>query len=245
MMIRTLTRSLHVFLFLIVSNAQASPPIGAVVQNWHYDPVTKQLSIHVVNISNKDITGYSMSVTVKYANGTSAFSEMTEDFLPLMASFDSEELRRQYGNGTFAAGTSRDQVVPQTQDVRDVSATVDVVAYADRTADVENSRAFDHLTAARKGMLLATQQADEVLKQALASPNPNAAAAKELTRLADVSKGRSGSLNAKDPESRMEFALRGLASRAETSDLTQLIKDGEARIAFYAPHTQLVKGGQQ
>jgi hypothetical protein len=229
-------------LALMVPNAQASPPIGVMVQNWHYDPVTKQLSIHVVNISNKDVTGYNMSVTVKYANGTSAFSEMTEDFLPLMASFNNEELRRQYGNGTFAAGTSRDQVVPQSQDVRDVTATVDVVVYAN-TADVENSRAFGHLMATRKGMLLATQQADEVLKQALASPNPNAAAAKELTRLADVSKGRGGSPN--DPESQMEFALRGLASRAATSDLTQLIKDDEARIAFYAPHVQLVKGRQQ
>jgi len=55
-MIRTLTRSLYVFLFLIVFNVQASPPIGAIVQTWHYDPVTKQLSIHVVNVSNKDIT---------------------------------------------------------------------------------------------------------------------------------------------------------------------------------------------
>ncbi len=241
-MIRTLTRSLYVFLFLIVFNVQASPPIGAIVQTWHYDPVTKQLSIHVVNVSNKDITGYNLSITVKYANGTSTFSEMTEDFLPLMASVNSEELHRQYGNGTFAAGTSRDQVVPQTLDVRDVSAIVDVVAYAD-TADVENGRAFSHLIATRKGMLLATQQANEVLKEALALPNPNAAAAKELTRLADVSKGRSGSLN--DPESHMEFALRGLASRAQTSDLTQLLKEGESRIVFYAPHTQLVKGGQQ
>ena len=243
-MIHTLAR--YAFLLLIAFTVQASPPIGAVVQTWHYDVTTKQLTIRIANTSSKEITAYNLSVAIRFVNGTSNSSEMTEDLLPLMATVsvvNSDELRQQYGNGTFGVGTTRDQVIPQTQDVRDVYAIVDVVAYADRTADVQNARAFNHLVAARKGMLLAVQQANGVIKQALGSPDPNAAAAKELTRLADVSKGRSGPPN--EPESHLEFTLRELASRAQTSDLNQLIKDGEARIAFYAPQAQLVKGGQQ
>src|SRR5260370_30911676 len=47
------------------SPLRASPPIGAVVQTWHYDPVTKQLTIRVVNTSRKDITPFNISVTLK------------------------------------------------------------------------------------------------------------------------------------------------------------------------------------
>jgi len=38
------------------------------------------------------------------------------------------------GNGAFAAGTSRDVVLPQAKEIADVEAFVDMVVYADCTA---------------------------------------------------------------------------------------------------------------
>jgi hypothetical protein len=226
-------------LILLAQSLRASPPIGAEVQNWHYDPLAKALTVRVENTSQKDITAFNLSVTEKYADGTSNFSERTTDYLPLMASVSQfEELRQQHGNGTFAAGTSRDVTIPEPKDVADVSIIPDVVVYADLTADVTNERAFNHIVDGRKEVALATQQANQALKDALAAPDPKGAAVKELTRLADVAKGSGNGL--------AEITLRGVAQNVKRADdLAPLIKDGEARTALYASHSQLVRGGQQ
>ncbi len=219
---------------------RGSPPgvPGAVVQSWHYDPTTKQVTVRLVNTSSKDITAFNLSVTEKYADGTADSSERMTDYLPLMASVAAQSGLQQYGNGTFPAGTSRDVTFPETKDPVDVSVTVDVVAYADHTADATNQRAFSNLVSNRKDMVLATQQANKVIKNALATPNPKDAAVKELKRLADVAKAQGGGL--------FEMTLRGhIQSAQQAPDLAALIKEGETRIAIYAPHTQLVKGGQQ
>jgi len=177
---------------------RASPPIGAVVQTWRYDEATRQVVMRVVNTSGKDITAFNISITMKRPDGSADFSEVTEDFLPLMASVqESSDLQQKYGNGTFAAGTNRDETIPQVKGVTDVVAILDVVAYSDSTADVQNERAFNHLVVRRKGKLLAMQKANEVIQQVLADPkvaNPSVAVATELTRLADVSHGLNRSL---------------------------------------------------
>jgi hypothetical protein len=238
-MIRSLVYGLVlVFLFASASQAQ-SPPIGAVVQTWRYDAATKQLVVRVVNTSGKDITALNLSVTEKYADGTTNLSERTTDYLPLMASIEaSPGLQLKYGNGTFAAGSSRDIAIPEPKDVVDASIILDMVAYADRSADVTNERAFSHLVADRKEILSAMQQANQAMKDALATPDPKSSAVKELTRLADVAKGSGGG-------GLTELTLRGLVQNAESIDVTALIKDGETRAVIFAAHAQLVKGGQR
>jgi hypothetical protein len=51
----------------------------------------------------------------------------------------------------FAAGTSRLQHIPETKDISDVTAVVDMVIYADRTADVQNERAFRKTNGSSEG----------------------------------------------------------------------------------------------
>jgi hypothetical protein len=219
---------------------RASPPIGVVVQTWHYDPQTRIVTVRIANTSDKDITAFNLSVTEKYADGTVNSSEKMTDYLPLMATiqqFQAEGLSPQ-GNGTFPAKTSRDVTFPVAKDPKDVLIAVDMVAYADHTADVTNERAFTHLLSSRKELVLATQQANQVIKDALTTPNPKDAAVKELKRLADVA--RSGGRNL------AEATLRShMQSAQQAPDLGKLIKDGESRIAVYTSHTQVVKGGQQ
>lgn len=232
---------LAVALLFSVQHLAQSAPIGAVVQTWRYDPQTHSVIVRLLNESDKDITAFNLSVTEKYADGKVAASEKMTDYLPLMASVaasQSEEMVKKYGNGTFAANTSRDVSLPAPNQPIDVSVTLDMVAYADQTTEVINGRAFDNLVASRKAMVLAIQQANKAIKDALSAPNPRDAAVKELTRLADVAKTQGGGI----PE--MAFRERAQNAR-QAMDLATLAKESEVRLAVYTPHAQLVKGGRQ
>src|SRR5216683_75898 len=55
-------------LFLAVT-VRASPPMGAVVQTWHYDPQSSAVTVSIVNTSHKDITAYNISIKETYADG--------------------------------------------------------------------------------------------------------------------------------------------------------------------------------
>ena len=241
------------------SPLRASPPIGAVVQTWRYDEATRQVVMRVVNTSGKDITAFNISITMKRPDGSADFSEVTEDFLPLMVSVqESGDLRQRYGNGTFAAGTNRDETIPQIKGVKDVVAILDVVAYSDSTADVQNERAFNHLVVRRKGKLLAMQKANEVIQQVLADPkvaNPSVAVATELTRLADVSHGlnrflQEGQVVPQEIDLRTAAAnlrnARVTASRkgmTERGYLEKYVAESQNRLAITSAQVNLTKTG--
>jgi hypothetical protein len=230
-MLKRLPYLMLMFLALALAPLRGSPPIGAVVQTWRYDAAAQQVVVSVSNKSNKDITAFNLSVTERYADGTANSFENMTDYLPLVAVAAN--------NGTFPAGTSRDVTLPDAKNPISVSIIVDMVAYADHTADVQNEKAFNHLVSNRKEIVLATQQANKAIKDALAAPNPKDAAVKELTRLANVAKAQGGG-------GITEMTLRGhIQSAQQSQDLAVLAKDGEARIAILVPHTQLVKGGQR
>lgn len=101
-------------------------------------------SDYSVNTTDKDVTTFNLFVTVQY-DGHRDLMNMTEAFLPLMltmATNTSEELRQRNGNGTVAAKTSRDKVVPLDGDVKSVVAVADMVVFADRSAETQNFRSL-------------------------------------------------------------------------------------------------------
>jgi hypothetical protein len=229
---------------------QASPPatIGATVQTWHYDIATKTLTLRILNTSHKDITAYNISLTVKYVDGTTNFAENSRDFLPLMGSMaemeaagGDEEMRQRYGNGAFAAGTLRDDVFPaQPKDVADVTAVIDVVAYSDATADVDNDRAFNHLALSRRARDETTRKVNEVIQRALADPNvtdPTANAVAELKRLADVSHTQLQHL-APGQVVLQEMDLRSAIRDLEGSDASASHTPKRDYLAKYVAHNQ-------
>jgi hypothetical protein len=235
-------------MLLCAFSLRASPPIGAAVASWNYDAAKKMLTLQIVNMSGKDITAFHMLLTITYADGSTASQAMSEDYLPLMATAsiaaEDADFRSRYGNGTFAAGTKRDKVVSATKDVRSVNGVVDVVAYADQTADVSNDEAFNHLLTMRKGMLLAAQRASDAVKGAAAEADPKAAAATEIERLAKAAGGRNRG-TADDPEMYTDMFLHQLSSNARSaSDLAEFTRHNEMRIATLTPHTQLKKAVQ-
>jgi len=156
---------------------------------------------------------------------------------------------------TFAAGTNRDQIDFVTKDVSDIDAIVDVVAYADGTAQlVDNDRAFKNLVAERKGPVLAMEKMIEVVKGVLADPmvtSPFDAALRQLIPLAESANVKNGS--PEDPEHEagvhlrmavqdfqsMQRPLWSRITMTEREWLTQYVQSQEKRIELMKRHCEL------
>ncbi len=159
------------------------------------------------------------------------------------------------GNGTFAAGTTHDYVMGGGKDIADIEAVVDVVAYADGTADVQNDRAFNNLMALRKGQLMAMQKMTEVAKNVLADPmasSPIAEALRELTPFVsdapqnrppedpELQKARSLSTDVRFLQAVQKSQMWLQMKMTEREWLTQYVERQEKVIALTAPHCALV-----
>jgi hypothetical protein len=160
------------------------------------------------------------------------------------------------GNGTFAAGTSRDYV-DHVGNVSDIDAVVDVVAYADGTAQVQNNdRGFRNLSGERKGQLLAMQRVVEVSKRVLADPmvvSPLDAVIQRLTPLvdsADMVKNRlpedaEGNVamhprsDLKNFEMIQRSQIWSQINMNEREWLAHYVKQHEKRIELMKPHCEI------
>ncbi len=246
---------------------------GVVIESWHYDPLQKTVTMHLVNRSHKDVTAFNISIAEKYADGSTDYvdgtpsdihdHQMMEDMLGAMINIQMGVVShgsgtRQDGNGTFAAGTSRDYVDHVSKDVSDIDAVVDVVAYTDGTAQVQNNdRGFRNLLAERKGPLLAMQAVVEVSKRVLADPmvvSPLDGVMRQLTPLVD-SADKVKNRAPEDPEFNFAMSLQddvrnfqmiqkaqmwSQMNMTERQWLTRYVEDNEKRIALMKPHCELV-----
>jgi hypothetical protein len=206
------------------------------------------LTLHLVNNSGKDITAYNISISRKYADGSmdgSPSSESMEEMLggAVNSELAKDDIHPRDSNGTFAAGTSKYQHIPETKDVSEVKAVVDMVIYADATADVQNTRAFQRLMAMRKGQLTALEKIDEVIKRELEGQNstPISAALAELKLL--LVDSLTGNSDALSQEGEVRSAINNLQGMQHVSNeresLTRYVEDLEKRIAVMSPHCEL------
>jgi hypothetical protein len=242
--------------FAPAQSLRASPPIGVVVQTWHYDPTTKVVTIRLVNTTQKDILAWNLSITETFADGSTSNHEVMTDLLDRMltaqqakGTVEEARITQRFGNGTFAAGAGFDQNIPEPKAVTNMQIVVDMVAYADRTADVQNEKAFAQVIAYRQGELLALQQANEVIQQALSGPNASEAAATELKRRFNVVRAQNFADG--DPQSyeasHFQAAISSLqnAGRLSSTQQTEYLKKDvvmrQQRIALAEPHAQLTK----
>jgi len=225
---------------------QVQTPVPVAV-TWTYDAQQEMLNLRLVNNSGKDITAYSMTISRRYSNrstgntdGSPSVSEMLEE-TGFIYSQDREQ-----PNGVFAAGTSRNQHIPEPKDITDVNAVVDMVVFADTTAYVQNERAFKNLMAMRKGQLMAMQKVDEVFKRVMTEPNPISAALAELTPL--LVNALSGNRSPEKPEDNQQSELqtdignlKGMqqAKINEREYLTRYAEELEKRIELMKPHCEI------
>jgi hypothetical protein len=240
-------RKLLLLVALLVSGHPAcSAPIGAIVRGYDYDSAKRVTIIHLVNTSQKEISALSFGLQTTSADGTVSppgGNEFSLDFVNGIAQ----------GKGGFAAGATFDQETAQPGPLK---ATIDLVAYADGTADVLNQRAFESLIAGRKARVSALRKINELVTKALADPNEKQPSRTVLAQLQsllaanrrhpiDGSTAYGGELqNAIQNLTNLTRSPHLLEPAFESNQLLQLVKSQEGWAAGILPHTDLVKAVQ-
>jgi hypothetical protein len=239
----------------------SAPVTGAVVQTWHCDPQTNLVTATVVNVSHKDITAFNISINETYADGHANSHELLEEYAGLMVFVqeakgtpDEADIRKQFGDGLFHPGESRNEIIGVQPGLQNFEAVVDVVAYTDQTADATNNDGLQRLLEERKASVASTQMANEIIQAALADPNdadPAATAAKEIQDRITVYKAQQHTTVDFEPGVAKGVVddLRAISSRPLTDKrnaLTQYLTKSEKRLATFSPHAELTKiGGPQ
>jgi hypothetical protein len=141
------------------------------------------------------------------------------------------------------------------KDVSGINAIVDVVAYADGSADVQdNDRAFRNLMAERKGSLLAMEKVTEVVKRVLADPmvsDPLSAALNELLPFAESLDAKTKNRSPEVAENNVARNLQGdiqnlqrirqeKMSGTQRESLERYVEYLERMIGLLKPHCELV-----
>src|SRR5882762_1031001 len=238
--------------------------LGVVIESWHYDAQKRAVILHLVNHSPKDVTAFNISILEKYADGSTAYTDGTpsdihdhqimEDMLGPTINAQMGIVSHGSGNGTFAAGTSRDYPDLVGKDVSGIDAVVDVVAYADGSADVlDNDRAFRNLTAERKGRLLAMEKVTDVIKRALADGmvgDPVSVALNELLPFAESldakTKNRSPEVAENNVARNLQGDIQNLQRMQEKNGSTQreslvgYVEYNGKLIVLMKPHCELM-----
>ena len=170
----------HIFLAVALvfsAHLARSAPIGAVVASTDYDPVKQVTTLHIVNISPKEIVALNLTMRIPMPDGTiSTANGLTFDWLR-----NAEKIEGILPGGRY------DFNVPPRDEGR-IEATVDVVIYANDTADVENHAAYKQILASRKGQAAAKQKINDLVTDALANTPESQRAAVLLGELQALQK---------------------------------------------------------
>jgi hypothetical protein len=196
-MVRCFVLTLLAAVCATVSGAQ-SPPIGAVVQTWHYEPQTNIVTLKIVNASHKDITAFNIAIKETYADGRVEQHEMLEELIGKIVrakelqgdtTRGAESFRKLYGDGAFHPGEVRDEKLGVQPGLKDYQAVIDVVAYMDATADANNNDALGRIIDERQSTAASQRIVTEAIRNALADNNdndPSTTAAKKIQDRATV-----------------------------------------------------------
>lgn len=231
----------------------ASPPIGAQVQAWNYDPKTNLVTLKIVNTSHKEITAFNISIKETYANGRVEEHELLEELVgkilaakELQGTAQEEVFRKEYGDGAFHPGELRDEKLPVQPGLTDYQAVIDVVTYIDGTADAPiNDAALERIVDERRATVASKKMATEIIKTALADANdaePSVTAARKIQDQATVRRNSHTKMDV-DPVI-LESVARELKTVGNKRDaLKQLVDKEEATISILSVHAAVEKNG--
>jgi hypothetical protein len=241
------------------TSLRASPPIGAVVQTWHYDPQTNSVTLKIVNTSHKDITAFNVAIKETLADGRVDKHEMLEEFVgKILAAKElqgdhsrgAEFFRKQYGDGAFHPGEVHDEIIGVQPGFQKIEAVVDVVTYIDGTADSNNSDGLQRIVDERQATVASQKIAIDTIQTALADandPDPSMTAAKTIQDRATVWKAQRHTKLDLDSVGLESIAneLKNVSSRStdKRGALKQILDREESRMSLLSVHTALVKTG--
>jgi hypothetical protein len=243
-----------VALLLLIPLAR-SAPLGAVVQSSHLDPQTNVVTLEIANVSHKNITAYSISMKETYVDGHTDSHEQLSEFVAvtnfleeLKGNPEEARIRNELGDGLFHPGQVREEHIPLTSAVKVFHAEVDVVAYADGTAEATNNEGLQRLIGERKVAVASTQVANDIIRAALANPNepdPATTAASEIRNRIIAYKGQRHDTPYLDT-GHLKGIVDELTNISRQSGnkrgaLTQYLAKSEHRLAVLPPHADLKK----
>jgi hypothetical protein len=246
---------------LLVSGAGVaqSPPIGAEVQSWSYDPSHNPplVTLKVVNTSHRDISAFNISIKEAYANGREEQHEMLVELLGYIieakelegtSSADAAYFRSVHGDGAFHPGEVRNEKLPVQSGLTNYQAVIDVVTYTDGTSDAPiNKDALQRIIDERQATADSEKMAMDIIQKALADPNdadPAATAAKQIQdRVTAWRAQQHTKLDIDDV--RLEQMANELSSHVHNRDaLKQYVSKEQARMSIHAAFDGKT-GGQQ
>lgn len=180
-------------LMLLVIPLRAAPPLGAKVASWTIDQAKNTVTLHLVNLSGKDITFYNVSIRETYGQAVNEhqFSQELSNVSVLIDDPDyihAADLREYFhgGNGTWQAGQDRDTIITIQAGLTNFDAVLDTVTYDDKTAETSNPDALNRELANRKSAAETLRATSDVIRRALANSldsSPHETAAKEIEGL--------------------------------------------------------------
>jgi hypothetical protein len=246
---------------LFTAPSEISDTLPALVITSDYYAQPKVLVLHVLNNSGKDITGYTIVIRHKKADGTldeNGRSESMEDMLgPLITSQMAkdpgapESIRQQNaavfpkGYGIFLAGETRDKTLTGIDSASDLDVIAGAVFYTDGRYDEQDKDAFRRALANRQGSLQHMKEEDELIRNALAdstNEHPVAAILTELNKRQFEEMGKHGFFYSPGPSNLQNLQRptygpqKGMTERER---LTQYVEEQEKKVELMTPHCHL------
>jgi hypothetical protein len=228
---------------LPTGNAQDhSPKMGVVVQNTEDNADKSFTTVHLLNISRKEVTAFSLSVNQTLPDGKTFTS-----------SAQSYDLLGEYlSNGkAFSPDSTYDALVGRADGT---SLVVDVVIYSDGTAQVQNQNRFKAMIDNRKVRFQALEEVDEAIEKVLAdttAEHPTASVVAQLKAVlddeekkADIDNKSKVQGNASPSEFELENQIRNLTryvNRNEEAPLDEMLQRNKSEIAKLTPHVQVTE----
>jgi len=246
------------------SQTQQVQKVPVVITSDYYAQ-PKVLVLHALNNSGKDITGYTIIIRHKKADGRldeNGRSEHTEDMLGRLITTQmakdagaSEQIRLENSanaifpadTGIFVAGTTRDLTMTGIESGSDLDAIAGAVFYVDGTYDEQDKDAFKRALANRQGPLQQMKEEDELIRNALAdraNEHPVAAVLTELNKRRVEAMEKPGHTFFPVDISTLQYMQKPQAygpqkGMTERERLTQYVAEQEKRVELMTPHCHL------
>lgn len=236
-------------LFLPKVHAQShTPNIGVVIQSTEGSS-DRTTTVHLLNISDKEVTAFNLSVRQTLPDGkTFTPSAHTQDML-------GEYLVH---GKAFSPSSTRDVQIsePYVQIPKPIETTlvVDVVIYADGTAQVQNQDRFKDIMDERTAGFRTLEKVDDAIEKVLADPSAEHPTANVVARLkavldddqknADTANKNVIQGNGAPGEGQLESEIRNFtrfANRNQEAPLDEMLQHNKSELAKLAPHVHVTE----
>jgi len=237
-------------LFLPTIHAQSqSLKMGVVIQSTEDNSDKSTTTVHLLNISDKEVTAFNLSVQQTLPDGkTFTPSAHTEDMLG----------RYLLHGKAFSPNSTVDVQIGKTlvQIPKPVDETlvVDVVIYADGAAQVQNHDRFKDIMDQRTAHFRTLEKVDEAIEKVLADPaaeHPTASVVARLKAVLDDDQKKADTDNravihgnGSPGEWELESEIRDLTrfvNRNQEAPLDEMLQHNKSELARLAPHVQVTE----